>query len=61
VLDRATNIEYILVRADVYERLKATLSGDLPDSAALMNEVMAEDDATDPYLESYQHYAQETP
>ena len=61
VLDRATNIEYVLVRADVYERLKATLSDDLPDSAALMNEVMAEDDAKDPYLESYQHYAQETP
>ena len=40
VLDRATNIGYVLVRADVYERLKAILSNDLPDTAALMNEVM---------------------
>lgn len=60
-LDRATNIEYVLLRADVYERLKTILSNDLPDTAALMNEVMAEDDAKDPYLESYQHYAQESP
>jgi hypothetical protein len=29
-------------------------SDDLPDTAALMNEVMAEDDAKDPYLEGYQ-------
>jgi hypothetical protein len=60
-LDRATNIEYVLVRSEVYERLKMILSNDLPDTAVLMNEVMAEDDANDPYLESYQHYAQETP
>ncbi|HEV2949932.1 MAG TPA: hypothetical protein VGX70_21320 [Gemmataceae bacterium] len=60
-LDPATNVEYVLLRADVYKRLKAILSDDLPDTAALMNEVMAEDDAKDPYLESYQHYVQETP
>ena len=59
LLDRATNIEYVLVRAEVYERLKQLLADDLPDTAALMNEVMAEDDAKDPYLESYQEYAQE--
>jgi len=29
-------------------------SDDLPDTAAPMNEGMAEDDAKDPYLESYQ-------
>ena len=61
LLDRATNIEYVLVRAEVYERLKQLLADDLPDTAALMNEVMAEDDAKDPYLESYQHYAREAP
>ena len=61
LLDRATNIEYVLVRAEVYERLKQLLADDLPDTAALMNEVMAEDDAKDPYLESYQEYAQEAP
>ena len=56
-----TRIEYVLVRADLYERLKALLSDDLPDAAPVMNEVMAEDDAKDPYLESYQHYAREAP
>lgn len=55
------NVEYVLIRAEVYERLKALLSDDLPDAAALMNEVRAEDDAKDPYLESYQHYAEEAP
>ena len=61
LIDRATNVEYVLVRADVYDRLKALLADDMPDTAALMNEVMAEDDAKDPYLDSYQHYTQETP
>ena len=60
-IDRVTKVEYVLVRADLYERLKALLSDDLPDAAPLMNEVMAEDDAKNPYLESYQHYAREVP
>ena len=59
VIDREANVEYVLVRAAVYERLKALLADDQPDAASLMNEVMAEDDANDPYLESYQHYAQD--
>ena len=58
-IDPATNVQYVLVRAEVYERLKPLLSDDMPDTAALMNEVMAEDDANDPYLESYQRYAQD--
>lgn len=58
-IDRATKIEYVLVRAEVYQRLESLLQDDLPDSAALINEVMAEDDAHDPYLESYQHYLQD--
>jgi hypothetical protein len=49
----------VLVSAEVYERLKALLGADMPDSAALMNEVMADDDANDPYLESYQHYQEQ--
>ena len=60
-IDCVTKVEYVLVRADLYERLKALLSDDLPDVAPVMNEVMAEDDAKDPYLESYQHYAREAP
>ena len=61
VIDRVTNVQYVLVRAEAYQRLKALLDDDMPDTAALMNEMMAEDDAKDPYLESYQHYAQEAP
>ncbi len=61
VIDRVTNLQYVLVRAEVYERLKTLLDIDLPNTAALLNEVMAEDDAHDPFLESYQHYGQEAP
>ncbi len=60
VMDRATNFEYVLVRAELYDRLKALLADDMPDTAGLINEVMAEDDAKDPYLESYQHFDQES-
>ncbi len=60
VIDRASNTEYVLVHAEVYERLRALVE-DLPDAAALMNEVMAEDDAHDPYLESYQNYEKDAP
>jgi hypothetical protein len=56
VLDRITNVEYVLVPAEVYVRLKALWSDGLPETAALMNEVMAQDDAHDPYLEDYQRY-----
>jgi hypothetical protein len=59
VIDRVTNLQYVLVPAEVYDRLKTLLTDDMPDTAALMNEVMADDDAHDPYLKSYQHYAQE--
>jgi hypothetical protein len=58
--DPQTNETYVLVRSEVYARMKALLD-DLPDAGALMNEVMAEDDANDPYLESYQHYTKEGP
>jgi len=53
-IDRATNVEYVLIRAEVYERLRALLSDDMPDAGPLMNEVMAADDANDPYLDSLQ-------
>src|SRR2546423_347771 len=57
--DPQTNETYVLVRAEVFEGMKALLDDGLPDAGALMNEVMAADDANDPYLESYQHYAKE--
>src|SRR5436309_1053567 len=50
-----TNEIYVLIRSDVYERLRGLLEDDLLDAASLMNQVMVEDDANDPYLESYQH------
>jgi hypothetical protein len=56
LIDPATNTAYVLVRAEVYERLRALLDHEMPDVSALINEVMAEDDANDPLLEGYQHY-----
>jgi hypothetical protein len=60
VRDPQTNRTYVLVPADVYERLRSLVEGDdLPDGASLMNEAMAEDDAKDPLLASYQHFRRE--
>jgi hypothetical protein len=58
-IDPVTQTAYVLVRREVYERLKTLLALDdyHPDEGAkYMNEVMAEDDAKDPYLQSYQHF-----
>jgi len=58
-IDPVTQETYVLVRKEAYERLKKLLVLDdyEPDEGlAHMNEVMAEDDANDPLLESYQHY-----
>lgn len=58
-IDPRTRQTYVLVRQAVYERLKAVLDvGEYnPDEGtALVNEIMAEDDAHDPLLESYQRY-----
>lgn len=56
-IDLFTHQTYVLVRCEVYHRLKALLSMDDYDpdeGAALVNEIMAEDDVNDPLLESYQ-------
>jgi hypothetical protein len=61
-IDPLTRETYVLVRREAYERLKALLALDDYDSeegAAYVNEVMAEDDANDPLLESYQHYGKQ--
>jgi len=58
-VDPQTRETYVLVRREVYERLKALLALDDYDpdeGAAYINAIMAEDDAKDPYLESYQHF-----
>lgn len=61
-IDPQTREIYILVRQESYERLKKlmTLDDYNPDEGAgYMNEVMAADDAKDPYLQSYQHYGKQ--
>ncbi len=58
-IDPQTHETYVLVRKDAYDRIKALLHLDdyNPDEGmALLNEVMADDDANDPLLESYQRY-----
>ena len=62
-IDPQTRETYVLVRRDVYRRLKHLLASDDYDpdeGAALVNEVLAADDANDPLLESYQHYGKRT-
>jgi hypothetical protein len=60
VRDPRSNRTYVLVPADEYERLRSLMESEgLPDGASLMNEAMAEDDARDPLLASYQHYRRE--
>jgi hypothetical protein len=61
-IDPRTRETYVLVRREAYERLKALLALDDydPDEGApYVNEVMAEDDAADPLLESYQRYGKQ--
>jgi len=61
-VDHQTRETYVLVRREAYERLKALLALDDYDpdeGAGYVNEVMAEDDANDPWLESYQHYGKQ--
>ena len=58
-IDPETEETYVLVRKAAYDRLKALLATDDYDpdeGAAYVNEIMAEDDANDPLLESYQGY-----
>ena len=50
-IDPCSNVEYVLMRAEAYDRLVGVADSD---AAAIVNELMAEDDANDPHLESYQ-------
>lgn len=58
-IDPQTGETYVLIRQSAYERLKSLLALDDYDpdeSAAEINEIMAQDDANDPLLDSYQQY-----
>jgi hypothetical protein len=62
VSDPEIGPECVLVRADVFSRVKDLLYDDADFSPRegypLVDRVMAEDDADDPALESYQSYRQ---
>lgn len=62
-IDPQTRETYVLVPRESYNRLKSLLALDdfNPDEgAAFINEIMADDDAKDPYLESYQHFGKQS-
>jgi len=51
---------FVLIRESAFESLKGLIDGsdyNPGEGAAWINEIMAEDDADDPLLESYQKYA----
>jgi hypothetical protein len=55
VRDPRTNDTYVLVRSEVYERLRVLLADDtVYTTAEMVDKVMAEDDANDPYLAELQ-------
>ncbi len=59
LVDPSTKETYVLLRADVYDRLKGLLEDNLPgmqEVALLVEEAMKEDDVNDPLLEGYQKY-----
>ena len=51
--------ECVLLRADVFARVKNLIYDDTDfdprEAYPMINEIMREDDANDPWLESYQH------
>jgi hypothetical protein len=54
-IDPATKIEYVLLPAAVYERLKTLLAEDtVHTTAEMLDLTMAEDDARDPHLAELQ-------
>ena len=58
-IDPLTRETYVLLRTESYQRLKTLLDlsdFDPDEGAAEINEIMAEDDAHDPLLSSYQKY-----
>ena len=62
-VDPETRQAYILVRRENYDRFKSLLAMDDydPDEAAgYINEVMADDDLKDPYLDSYQLFGKKS-
>jgi hypothetical protein len=61
MLDPETNQSYVLVPKAVYDRWRGLLDDEVLASGELVDSIMAEDDAQDPYLDSYQSYTREKP
>jgi hypothetical protein len=64
LVDTATNVGYVIMRADQYARVKAVFEADDHDvdpieAYPFVEEVMKNDDANDPSLESYQSYSKQ--
>jgi hypothetical protein len=61
VINPRTQEAFVLLRAEVYERLRALLDGEFDPREAypFIDRAMAEDDANDPCLEKYQHLRRE--
>jgi hypothetical protein len=54
-IDPVTRQAYVLVRKEVYERLRALLNEEtVYTTAEMLDRVMADDDANDPYLAELQ-------
>ncbi len=54
-VDPDTRVEYVLLRADVYDSWRAMVADDTVfTTAKTLDRVMAEDDAADPYLAELQ-------
>ncbi|REJ74586.1 MAG: hypothetical protein DWQ34_01865 [Planctomycetota bacterium] len=57
---REDDVECVVVRADLFDRVRASLDVDaeerVADAYPLVNDALVEDDAQDPLLESYQAY-----
>lgn len=56
VIDPATQQVYYLISAEQFQKMRSAISGDFDPREAypLIEKVMAEDDANDPLLASYQ-------
>jgi hypothetical protein len=66
VVDADTNVRYVLMRAEQYERVKAVFEHedreyDPREAYPFVEEVMREDDANDPALASYQSFRKQGP
>lgn len=54
LIDPRSQVEYVLIPAEQYERFDATSDETVFTTAEMLDRVMAEDDANDPYLQDYQ-------